>query len=713
MVVLVLLQIILLLWPIEVSTQRFCPRACGNVSISYPFGIGKGCYFDKSFKVICNYSSGNYPKAYLPGINNLELLDGVSYEGTIRVNVPIISLKNLSNARGVNLSGSPLTFSARSNRFTAIGCDDYDTIDINNSTVSGGCLAISTCDPTSKRVCYDFLCALAPNITQVFNADLSYFYSQNISQKCRSVSVVEENWVGSKYLENPRVLKQQARDIPALLGWGDDKGSYFEEFNFLLYPTICGDGENGCSIKLSSGYICRCDPSTLVCISGNNCSKCPYGYSRSPRNSTYCYRNTGYHPYFTKKALVKYIIIGCSGGLGLLFLLVGIWRLYKFVKRRREIKLKQKFFKRNGGLLLQQELSSNESNIEKTKLFTSKDLEKATDNYNANRILGQGGQGTVYKGMLTDGRIVAVKKSKLVDETNVERFINEVVILSQINHRNIVKLLGCCLETEVPLLVYEFIPNGTLYQYIHNQIEEFPIKWELLSRIAVEVSGALFYLHSAASIPIYHRDIKSANILLDDKYRAKISDFGTSRSVMVDQTHLTTKVQGTFGYVDPEYFQSGQFTEKSDVYSFGVVLVEILTGQKPIRAINTNEDRSLVGYFLQAINENRLFEVLDARVLKEAKKEEIMTVATLAKRCLNLNGKMRPTMKEVTFELGGIKTSIGASILQQNCEEIDFVDGDISGHSLETGSSSIGMSILNSSSAFSIDAHPLLSNKWG
>ncbi|GAY53655.1 hypothetical protein CUMW_150780 [Citrus unshiu] len=373
-----------------------------------------------------------------------------------------------------------------------------------------------------------------------------------------------------------------------------------------------------------------------------------------------------------------------SGGLGLLFLLVGLWWLYKFVKRRREIKLKQKFFKRNGGLLLLQELSSNESNIEKTKLCTSKDLEKATDNHNANRILGQGGQGTVYKGMLTDGRIVAVKKSKLVDETNVEPFINEVVILSQTNHRNIVRLLRCCLETEVPLLVYEFIPNG-----------------------------ALFYLHSAASIPIYYRDIKSANILLDDKYRAKISDFGTSRSVMVDQTHLTTKVQGTFGYVDPEYFQSGQFIEKSYVYSFGVVLVEILTGQKPIRAINTDEDRSLVGYFLQAINENRLFEVLDARVLKEAKKEEIMTVATLAKRCLNLNGKMRPTMKEVTFELGGIRTSIGASILQQNCEEIDFVDGDISGHSLETGSSSTGMSILNSSSAFSIDAHPLLSNKWG
>ncbi|GAY63572.1 hypothetical protein CUMW_226670 [Citrus unshiu] len=121
---------------------------------------------------------------------------------------------------------------------------------------------------------------------------------------------------------------------------------------------------------------------------------------------------------------------------------------------------------------------------------------------------------------------------------------------------------------EVPLLVYEFIPNGSLYQYIHEQTEDqLPITWEKRLRIAIDVSGALSYLHSAASIPIYHRDIKSANILLDD--------FGTSKSMAVDRTHLTTQVKGTFGYLDPEYFRSSQFTEKSDVYSFGVVLVEL------------------------------------------------------------------------------------------------------------------------------------------
>jgi serine/threonine protein kinase len=150
------------------------------------------------------------------------------------------------------------------------------------------------------------------------------------------------------------------------------------------------------------------------------------------------------------------------------------------VKERRMIAQKKKFFKRNGGLLLQQQLSSHEANVENIKLINSKDLEKATDNYNANRILGQGGQGTVYKGMLAEGRIVAVKKSKAIDEgKQLEEFVNEVVILSQLNHRNVVKLIACCLETEVPMLVYEYVPNGTLSQYVNGQTEEFPLTWDM------------------------------------------------------------------------------------------------------------------------------------------------------------------------------------------------------------------------------------------
>lgn len=320
-----------------------------------------------------------------------------------------------------------------------------------------------------------------------------------------------------------------------------------------------------------------------------------------------------------------------------MFSAVVCYWLWRFLRKRKQIKQRAKHFKRNGGILLQQQTSSNDGVLEKTKLFTIKELEAATDHFNENRILGQGGQGTVYKGMLIDGRIIAVKKSKKVDESQLEPFINEVVILSQINHRNVVKLVGCCLETEVPLLVYEFIPNGTLSRHIHNPSEELHISWKMRSQIAAESAGAIAYLHSSSSTPIYHRDIKSSNILLDDKYRAKVSDFGTSRTITIDQTHLTTQVQGTFGYLDPEYFQTNQFTEKSDVYSFGVVLVELLTSKKPISPDKSKEWRSLTTEFLYMIENSRLSEILDPQVLKEGKQEEIMATANLAKDCLNLN----------------------------------------------------------------------------
>ena len=339
------------------------------------------------------------------------------------------------------------------------------------------------------------------------------------------------------------------------------------------------------------------------------------------------------------------------------------------IKKRSEIKLKKKFFEKNGGLLLERQLSSNENNVQNTKLFNLKELKKATDNFSKSRMLGKGGYGTVFKGMLSDGRIVAIKKCNTVHKGNLEQFINEIVILSQIIHRNVVKLIGCCLETEIPLLVYEFIPNGTLFQYLHEENEEFPLTWDMRLKIAIEIAGALFYLHSAAASPIYHRDIKSTNILLDEKYRAKVADFGTSKSVTIDQTHVTTQVQGTFGYLDPEYFQTSQFTEKSDVYSFGVVLIELLTGEKPVFSTRSEEGRSLSAYFILSMNKNHLFDILDDQVKKEGDKEEVIIVANLAKRCLHLNGKKRPTMREVVTELQGIRKT---SDNQQNYEELQY-----------------------------------------
>jgi len=333
---------------------------------------------------------------------------------------------------------------------------------------------------------------------------------------------------------------------------------------------------------------------------------------------------------------------------------------------------------------LQQQLSSSDGSVQKTKIFSSNELKRATDYFNENNILGHGGQGTVFKGMLADGSIVAVKKSKIVDEDKLEEFINEVVILSQINHRNVVRLLGCCLETEVPLLAYEFIPNGTLSKYLHEQNEDFALSWDSRLRIASEAAGAIFHLHSTASMPIYHRDIKSTNILLDEKYRAKVSDFGTSRSVSIDQTHLTTKVQGTFGYIDPEYFRTGQFTDKSDVYSFGVVLVELLSGHKPIFLTRSLETMSLAKHFIDLMDGGRLFDIIDAQVKGDCTEEEAIVIANLAKRCLDLNGRNRPTMREVAMELEGILLSRNGINIQQ-IGEVDNSSRSISCSSFEIG----------------------------
>ncbi|CAN6985454.1 unnamed protein product [Brassica rapa subsp. trilocularis] len=403
-------------------------------------------------------------------------------------------------------------------------------------------------------------------------------------------------------------------------------------------------------------------------------------------------------------------LAGASAGFGILFLAGGLWWLRKFIIKRRMTKRKKKFFKRNGGLLLQQELNTRQRNVETTRIFSSRDLEKATENFSENRVLGHGGQGTVYKGMLLDGRTVAVKKSKVIDEDKLQEFINEVVILSQINHRHVVKLLGCCcvLETEVPMLIYEFIVNGNLFQHIHEESDDYTMTWGMRLRIAVDVAGALSYLHTSASSPIYHRYIKSTNILLDEKYRAKVADFGTSRSITIDQTHWTTVVSGTVGYLDPEYYQSSQYTEKSDVYSFGVVLVELITGDKPVIMVqNTQETRSLADHFRRTMKEKRLFDIVDARIKDDYKPGQVMAVANLAVKCLSWKGKKRPNMREVFTELERICTSSEDSQVQQiqiDEEEEDEEEGRDLINERDSWSVSVTAPALASSSS---DVEPL------
>ena len=248
---------------------------------------------------------------------------------------------------------------------------------------------------------------------------------------------------------------------------------------------------------------------------------------------------------------------------------------------------------------------------------------------------------------------MAIKKSNIVVQKEIDEFINEVAILSQINHRNIVKLIGCCLETEVPLLVYEFISNGTLNHHLHVAGSK-SLSWGNRLRIAAEIANALSYLHSSVSVPIIHRDIKSNNILLDDSLTSKVSDFGASRYIPIEKSGLTTMVQGTFGYLDPMYFYTCRLNDKSDVYSFGVVLVELLTRRKTFPC--TSEDEGLVADFASLHGAGNLVQILDPQVIEEGGKE-VLEVAQLAASCIKLRGEDRPTMRQVNRSLEVILTS--------------------------------------------------------
>lgn len=262
----------------------------------------------------------------------------------------------------------------------------------------------------------------------------------------------------------------------------------------------------------------------------------------------------------------------------------------------------------------------------------------------------------MYRGLLEGNDLeVAVKRCMTIDEKQKAEFGKEMLILSQINHRNIVKLLGCCLEVEVPMLVYEFIPNGTLFQLIHGSHGQ---RLSLAARleIAHESADALAYLHSCASPPILHGDVKSSNILIDADRKAKVSDFGTSILGATDESQFATFMQGTCGYLDPEYVQTCRMTYKSDVYSFGVVLLELLTRKKPVNLFAAEHEKSLSVVFLSAMKENKVAEILDEHIKDEEDNARfIQEIAELAKQCLEMYGENRPSMREVAEKLGGLR----------------------------------------------------------
>nr|DAD42622.1 TPA_asm: hypothetical protein HUJ06_000852 [Nelumbo nucifera] len=714
-----LLLQLLLWWPpttaISISSSSsvamvkpHCKGKCWNVTVPYPFGLDDdpiSCYRE-GFKLNCS-TTLDPPQLY---IGNTEVLEMSLLPAQLRVLNYIgydcyNSTDNDYDFPSFNVSARPFTFSDTGNRFTVIGCDNYARITgLNGRNFTSGCSMICN-DQQSGFIngsCSGIGCCQTsiPKGLKSFKLYIdSYNNHTDVSDfnPCAYAFLVDSEWYNfsvSDLRGYKDFYNRNRQNVPMVLDWAIE--NYPCENVSRSDPSYACRNNSECfNSPNGRGYLCNCslgyqgnpylddgcqdvdecaDPATNECKAplaictnmpgGYNCS-CPDGMDGDGRKSG---SGCTAHPK-KQSAVMEEVALGV--GLGIVMLLAIYW-LYGVLKKRHLRRRKEIFFERNGGLLLQEKILSNETSFEKLKVFTAKELENATDYYNEDRILGRGGQGTVYKGMLADGRIVAVKKVKIVDENRLKQFINEIVILSQINHRNVVKLFGCCLDAEFPLLIYEFISGGNLAERIHEKNKDLLFSWNIRLKIATEIASAVAYLHSAASIPIYYRDIKSSSILLDEKYTAKVSDFGISRLVENDKTHLTTSVQGTFGYFDPEYFQSYQFTEKSDVFSFGVVLLELLTVEKTISSSRSSEDRCLVTYFASSVREDHFFKILDPQIKQEGKTEELQAVANLAMRCLNTSGRERPTMMEVASELERLRRSDEPSVVPDNGQEVEI-----------------------------------------
>ncbi|KAM0064008.1 putative transferase, protein kinase RLK-Pelle-RKF3 family [Helianthus debilis subsp. tardiflorus] len=304
--------------------------------------------------------------------------------------------------------------------------------------------------------------------------------------------------------------------------------------------------------------------------------------------------------------------------------------------------------------------------------FTIQELEKATDNFSVKNFVGRGGFGVVYKGVLPDGSVVAVKKIVESEFEGNDDFCNEVEIISNLRHRNLVSLRGCCIHGEDEdyerkddqrYLVYEYMSNGNLDDHLFPSMSRLPpLTWPQRKNIILDVAKGLAYLHYGVKPAIYHRDIKATNILLDANMRARVADFGLAKQSRDGQSHLTTRVAGTHGYLAPEYALYGQLTEKSDVYSFGVVILEIMCGRKALDLSCNNSPRRflITDWAWSLIKEGNVGQVLDPCLLGHSASNEAMNPKGIMERfvlvgilCAHVMVVLRPTIMDAIKMLEG------------------------------------------------------------
>ncbi|KAJ4783002.1 Wall-associated kinase family protein [Rhynchospora pubera] len=655
-----------------------CPNTCGNITIPYPFGTRAGCY-RPGFDITCNESAT--PAKAIMG-TNIEVLDFNITSAEIRVlNFIGYACYNQSNQQNntwtpyINIGGTKTyLFSHGRNKFTVIGC--YSLAYINgaqgNGSYSSGCA--SFCQSLNSTTGNGGSCNGLGCCQTAIPADLSYYnvswgFNENQAwsfNPCTYAALMQADWYNFTVddLVGYGFYERNQNYVPIVLDWAiRENGTCLASHVESSASPACQSIHSGCDNATNGdGYICKClqgyegnpyvpngctdinecnipnqYPCTGTCVNieGNYECLCPKG-TRGDGKAGNCTKIPENFPYPAKVAIGS--ILGVAVLVGICFL--AIWHK----QRRRYIKEKDEYKK-------YYEMMDNH-----LRVFATKQIEIATNNFDENHIIGVGGHGKVYKGLLENNMAVAIKKSKEIDEVQRGEFVNEIILLSHINHKNIVRLIGCCLEVQIPMLVYEYVPNGTLFDLLHGKSKNRnrPISLGTRLRIAVESAEALDYLHSSIAHSILHGDVKSANILLDDEYHAKVSDFGASNLLPVDDVQIVELVQGTRGYLDPECLCTQIITKKSDVYSFGVVILELITRKKAIYADNeTGEKQHLASCFISRLSKNKIHDMWDVEIVTNDEKVNLVLqeISELAVQCLSVRGEDRPTMKQVVEEL--------------------------------------------------------------